>query len=151
MRSLGVAFVATRSPVPHGAARTWRGATPQAEGLVRARGQVCFHTLAPALRGSFPVHGSLELEDYQPTVLINAQKVNVSGRDRNLSANQRESAHQHVGVRHQNGFQHLFRLNPLGEAELGSGPGCPVDFPDPDASLHTILSNMSHSPPLPRR
>ena len=25
---LGVAFVATRSPVPHWAARTWRGATP---------------------------------------------------------------------------------------------------------------------------
>ena len=35
------------------------GATPQAEGLLRARGQVCFHTLAPALRGSLPVHGSL--------------------------------------------------------------------------------------------
>ena len=47
MRSLGVAFVATRSPVPHWAARTWRGATPQAEGLVRARTQVCFHTPAP--------------------------------------------------------------------------------------------------------
>ena len=47
MRSLGVAFVATRSPVPHWAARTWRGATPQSEGLVRARTQVCFHTPAP--------------------------------------------------------------------------------------------------------
>ena len=34
-------------------------ATPQAEGLVRARGRACFHTLAPALRGSLPVHGSL--------------------------------------------------------------------------------------------
>ena len=29
-------------------------ATPQSEGLVRARTQVCFHTLAPALRGSLP-------------------------------------------------------------------------------------------------
>ena len=47
MRSLGVAFVATRSPVPHWAARTWRGATPQSEGLVRVRTQVCFHTPAP--------------------------------------------------------------------------------------------------------
>ena len=27
------------------------GATPQAEGLVRARGRVCFHNSAPALRG----------------------------------------------------------------------------------------------------
>ena len=35
------------------------GSDPQAEGLLRARGQVCFHTLAPALRGSLPVHGSL--------------------------------------------------------------------------------------------
>ena len=47
MRSLGVAFVATRSPVPHWAARTWRGATPQSEGLVRVRTQACFHTPAP--------------------------------------------------------------------------------------------------------
>ena len=30
------------------------GATPQAEGLVRARGQVCFHTVALALQGSLP-------------------------------------------------------------------------------------------------
>ena len=34
--------------------RPWMGATPQAEGLLRARGQVFFHTLAPALRGSLP-------------------------------------------------------------------------------------------------
>ena len=59
MRSLGVAFVATRSPVPHWAARTWMGATPQAEGLLRARGQVCFHTPAPALHGSLPNQESL--------------------------------------------------------------------------------------------
>ena len=30
------------------------GATPQSKGLVRVRGQVCFHTPAPALRGSLP-------------------------------------------------------------------------------------------------
>ena len=47
VRSLGVAVAATRSPVPHWAARTWRGATPQSKGLVRARTQVCFHTPAP--------------------------------------------------------------------------------------------------------
>ena len=35
------------------------GATPQAEGLVRARNRVCFHNSAPALQGSLPVHGSL--------------------------------------------------------------------------------------------
>ena len=35
------------------------GATPQAEGLVRARGPACFHTLAPALQGSLPFQGSL--------------------------------------------------------------------------------------------
>ena len=31
------------------------GATPQSEGLVRAWGQVCFHTLGPALQGVAPV------------------------------------------------------------------------------------------------
>ncbi len=36
-----------------------KGATPQAEGLVQARGHACFHTLAAALQGSLPVHGSL--------------------------------------------------------------------------------------------
>ena len=89
---------------------------------------------------------ALELEDHQTTVFINAKEVNVSGLDRNLSAHERESAHQDVGVCHENGFQHLFRLNPLSEVQLGSGPGCPVDFPDYDLCLHTILSNMSHSP-----
>ena len=34
-----------------GAAPAVVGATPQAEGLVRARGQVCFHTPAPAPLG----------------------------------------------------------------------------------------------------
>ena len=47
VRALGVAVAATRPPVPHWAAPTWRGATPQSEGLVRARTQVCFHTPAP--------------------------------------------------------------------------------------------------------
>ena len=32
----------------NGTARGLMGATPQAEGLVRARGPACFHTLAPA-------------------------------------------------------------------------------------------------------
>ena len=41
------------------AALTGTGATPQAEGLVRARGQVCFHTPPPALLGSLPVQESL--------------------------------------------------------------------------------------------
>ena len=41
------------------AALTGTGATPQAEGLVRARGWVCFHTPVPALQGSLPVHQSL--------------------------------------------------------------------------------------------
>ena len=35
------------------------GATPQAEGLVRARTQVCFHTPAPRPLGSLPIHQSL--------------------------------------------------------------------------------------------
>ena len=38
-----------RSAGAHQGAPTGTGATPQAEGLVRARGQVCFHTLALAL------------------------------------------------------------------------------------------------------
>ena len=37
------------------AAPTGMGATPQSEGLVRAWGQVCFHTLGPALQGVAPV------------------------------------------------------------------------------------------------
>ena len=37
------------------AALTGTGATPQSEGLVRARGPACIHTLAPALQGSLPV------------------------------------------------------------------------------------------------
>ena len=36
-------------------APTGTGATPQSEGLVRAWGQVCFHTLGPALQGVAPV------------------------------------------------------------------------------------------------
>ena len=39
------------------AALTGTGATPQAEGLVRAWGWVCFHTPVPALQGSLPVQG----------------------------------------------------------------------------------------------
>ena len=42
-----------------GAAPAVVGATPQAEGLVRAWGWVCFHTPVPALQGSLPVHQSL--------------------------------------------------------------------------------------------
>ena len=83
---------------------------------------------------------ALELEDHQSTVLVDAQKVNEAGLDRNLSANQREPAHQHVGVRHQHGFQHLFRFNPPGQSEFGSGLGSRVDLPDPDVSLHVVLS-----------
>ena len=45
---------AARPAVARRAAQAERGATPQADGLVRARGQVCFHTLAPALQGSLP-------------------------------------------------------------------------------------------------
>ena len=45
---------AARPAVARRAAQAEMGATPQAEGLVRARGQVCFHTLAPALQGSLP-------------------------------------------------------------------------------------------------
>ena len=51
---LAVAHGAARPAAPNGAAPTGMGATPQAEGLVRARGQVCFHTLALALQGSLP-------------------------------------------------------------------------------------------------
>ena len=50
---------AARPDVARRADEADMGATPHAEGLVRAWGQVCFHTLAPALRGSLPVHGSL--------------------------------------------------------------------------------------------
>ena len=55
----------TVCPVPdsHGTRRVSdeaeMGATPQAEGLVRAWGWVCFHTPVPALQGSLPVHQSL--------------------------------------------------------------------------------------------
>ena len=38
---------------------TGTGATPQAEGLVRAWSRARFHTPAPALQGSLPVHVSL--------------------------------------------------------------------------------------------
>ena len=48
---LAVVHSAAQSAAPNGAARTWRGATPQAEGLVRARGPACFHTLPPPSRG----------------------------------------------------------------------------------------------------
>ena len=40
-------------------APTGTGATPRPEGLVRARGRVRFHTLAPALLGSLPIQESL--------------------------------------------------------------------------------------------
>ena len=46
-----------RAPRPPGAARgVWAvlGATPQSEGLVRVRGQVCLRTPAPAPFGSLP-------------------------------------------------------------------------------------------------
>ena len=46
---------AAKSVSTAGAAPTGTGATPQAEGLVRARGRACFHTLAPALQGSLPI------------------------------------------------------------------------------------------------
>ena len=42
---------AARPAVARRAAQAEMGATPQAEGLVRARGRVCFHTPAPALQG----------------------------------------------------------------------------------------------------
>ena len=54
-----VAHGAAQSAVPNGAAPIRKGATPQAEGLVRAWGWVCFHTPVPALQGSLPVHQSL--------------------------------------------------------------------------------------------
>ena len=45
---------AARPASAAGAALAVVGATPQAEGLVRARGPACFHTLAPPLGGSLP-------------------------------------------------------------------------------------------------
>ena len=50
---------AAQPAVARRAAQAEMGATPQAEGLVRARSRVCFHNSAPALQGSLPVHGSL--------------------------------------------------------------------------------------------
>ena len=44
-----------RPAAPNGAAPARKGATPQAEGLPRARGQACFHTLAPRPPGVAPV------------------------------------------------------------------------------------------------
>ena len=41
---------------------------------------------------------ALELEDHQSAVLVDARKVNETGLDRNLAADQGEPAHQHVGV-----------------------------------------------------
>ena len=41
------------------AALTGTGATPQSEGLVRVRGQVCLRTPAPVPSGSLPIHQSL--------------------------------------------------------------------------------------------
>ena len=52
---LAVAHGTARPAAPNGAAPTGKGATPQSEGLVRARGRVCFHTPALALQGSLPV------------------------------------------------------------------------------------------------
>ena len=45
---------AARPDVARRADEADMGATPQAEGLVRARGPACFHTLAPPLGGSLP-------------------------------------------------------------------------------------------------
>ena len=50
---------AARPVVARRADEAEMGATPQAEGLVRAWGWVCFHTPVPALQGSLPVHQSL--------------------------------------------------------------------------------------------
>ena len=50
---------ATRSAGTHQARRPGRERTPRPEGLVRARGHVRFHTLAPALLGSLPIQESL--------------------------------------------------------------------------------------------
>ena len=50
---------AARPDVARRADEADMGATPQAEGLVRAGGWVCFHTPVPALQGSLPVHQSL--------------------------------------------------------------------------------------------
>ena len=44
-----------RSAGTHQTRRPERERPPQSEGLVRAWGQVCFHTLAPALQGVAPV------------------------------------------------------------------------------------------------
>ena len=41
--------------MPFRRVRPWTGATLQSEGLVRAWGQVCFHTLGPSLQGVAPV------------------------------------------------------------------------------------------------
>ena len=59
VRSLGVAFVATRSPVPHWTARTWRGATPPADALVRGRGRARFTRPPPPPGGVAPFQISL--------------------------------------------------------------------------------------------
>ena len=50
---------AARPASAAGAALAVVGATPRPEGLVRARGRVRFHTLAPALLGSLPIQESL--------------------------------------------------------------------------------------------
>ena len=50
---------AARPAAARRAAQAEMGATPQAEGLVRARGPARFHTLAPAPSGSLPSQGSL--------------------------------------------------------------------------------------------
>ena len=50
---------AARPAVARRAAQAEMGATPQAKGLVRARSPACFHTLAPTLQGSLPIHQSL--------------------------------------------------------------------------------------------
>lgn len=44
----------TRSVVAEEPLGTGLGATPQSEGLVRARGHVCFHTPVPTPLGSLP-------------------------------------------------------------------------------------------------
>ena len=50
---------AARAGVAGRAARAVVGATPQSEGLVRVRTQVCFHTPCPRPLGSLPIHQSL--------------------------------------------------------------------------------------------
>ena len=51
---LAVAHGPAQPSAPHGPAPTWRGATPQAEGLVRARARRVFTRWPPPFRGRSP-------------------------------------------------------------------------------------------------